>query len=327
MSKTYTSIVTHSDFDGVVCAALCNRAFDLSHIVFSSPTKIMRAQTQVRPTDIVCDLPYPLECGLWFDHHEGNLQDLRDRNIDYATIPGRFSIEKSCGRVVYDYIREHNLAFPDHLLPLVEICDVIDGFDYKNVAEWRAENPGHFIDAAIRAHKDFGESMKFLRRLVMLLATYPMEDVMEDEDVFDFQRNFRRDEEHMLKVIREKAAFLPQDTGKKLVIIDLTDFARQPHIVKNLAMIDYPEAEAILSVQNQFVSNTKTTTLIFSLSLSIKTNQMAHNKHCGNILQALNLGDGHGGAAGGRFEAASKAEMLKEKDRLISEIYERFAAQ
>ena len=77
----YNRIVTHSDFDGIVSAAICAYIFNINRFYFTGPRIIQEARVSVTQNDIVCDLPYPLECGLWFDHHEGNIEDVRFRGI------------------------------------------------------------------------------------------------------------------------------------------------------------------------------------------------------------------------------------------------------
>ena len=62
-------IITHNDFDGVVSAALCSAAFGCDRFVFTGPNAIARAEISITTDDAVCDLPYPLECGAWFDHN------------------------------------------------------------------------------------------------------------------------------------------------------------------------------------------------------------------------------------------------------------------
>lgn len=84
----YESIITHNDFDGVVSTVICSYVFKIDLIKFAGPSTISRAQITITEDDIVCDLPYPLKCGLWFDHHEGNLQELHYRNIDPVSIDG-----------------------------------------------------------------------------------------------------------------------------------------------------------------------------------------------------------------------------------------------
>ena len=102
----YEKIVTHNDFDGIVSASLCSWALKIQKVIFTGPMTIARSQITITEKDVVCDLPYPLQCGLWFDHHEGNLQDVMLRKIDVKSIPGRFDLKPSCSRVVFEYFSE-----------------------------------------------------------------------------------------------------------------------------------------------------------------------------------------------------------------------------
>jgi hypothetical protein len=102
----YEKIVTHNDFDGIISASLCAWALKIERILFAGPLTINKSQITITERDVVCDLPFPLQCGLWFDHHEGNLQELEYRRIDPKSIPGRFDLKPSCSRVVYEYFTE-----------------------------------------------------------------------------------------------------------------------------------------------------------------------------------------------------------------------------
>src|SRR4030067_2144361 len=99
-------IITHNDFDGLVSAAICLFALKINFIVFTGPRTVSEARISITDEDVVCDLPYPLECDLWFDHHEANLEELGFRKIDPASIKARFDIKDSCARVVYQYFWE-----------------------------------------------------------------------------------------------------------------------------------------------------------------------------------------------------------------------------
>jgi oligoribonuclease NrnB/cAMP/cGMP phosphodiesterase (DHH superfamily) len=99
----YKRIITHSDFDGVVSAAICGHIFNIDHYFFTGPRVIQESKIVITKKDIVCDLPPPLVYGLWFDHHEGNSEEIRSRGLDPDQIEGCFSLKPSCGRVIYDY--------------------------------------------------------------------------------------------------------------------------------------------------------------------------------------------------------------------------------
>ena len=96
----YNRIVTHDDFDGVVSAALAGYFLEISSVAFAGPGDITRSALSTGEGDIVCDLPYPLSCGMWFDHHEANLEEVKLRGIEPSEIPGLHYPAKSCARVI-----------------------------------------------------------------------------------------------------------------------------------------------------------------------------------------------------------------------------------
>ncbi|MBW2149415.1 MAG: hypothetical protein JRI22_20655 [Deltaproteobacteria bacterium] len=320
MVEASRKIVTHNDFDGIVSAAICSRALDVHRVMFTGPASITRSQVPIDTGDIVCDLPYPLACGLWFDHHAGNLEELKLRNIDPSSIPGRFELKDSCARVVFEYFAER-MELPGHFPPMVDEADIIDTFSYRTVDEWRKETPGRIISDSMKAQEPSPrQAVHYRRNLVQLLRDRPMEEVASRDFVLERFRSYRGDEERMLKLIRDAARFLPDDTEREIVILDLTRHNRKPTVVKNLAYMLYPDALAVLEVQNRFERGAKTNHLNFSMSLSLKLTGIEHRKDVGEIMSSLNLGDGHSGAAAGTLHCRSKAEMLKKKEEMLNKI-------
>ncbi len=324
----YKRIITHADFDGVVSAALCSRALNISFLMFTQPRLVAEARISITKEDIVCDLPYPLECGLWFDHHDGNLEELLHRNILLKEIPGKFEIKESCARVVYDYFLEKNIHFPEFISETIAEADKIDSFNYSSIEEWRAETPGKIIDASIKVKEPSAErKWEHLRNLVRHLQDRPIAEVAKMASVRKRYRQYREEEERMIEQIREEIQFLPQDKNHHVILLDLTHHNRRPFLFKQLAYLVHPEAQAVLLVSNVFEDTTKTNDLTFSMSLSLNMNKIEHNKDIGDIMRSLNLGSGHAGAAAGVINCDSKEEMLKKKNQLLNEIWDRFTSQ
>lgn len=317
----YESIITHNDFDGVVSAAICSRVFSIDRIKFAGPNDIANAALTITEKDIVCDLPYPLVCGLWFDHHEGNLEELRYRNIDVEQLPGRFDLQPSCARVVYNYFSEKE-NLPAFFEDLVTDADTIDSFQYNSIEEWREETPAKIIDSTIRLQVgDFSDKKKYLRRLIFLLRENPIEEIVPDVEIQSRYRQYQEEEKRMLDLIEKNSYFLPQDSQKELIILDFSSFTRSPKMIKNLAYLLFPDALAILEIRPIFRNKIKTTDLGLSLSLSINLNNQPHSFNVGEIMRELNLGDGHAGAAGGIIRSKTKPEMIKNKEKILNEIY------
>lgn len=323
----YQSIITHNDFDGVVSAALCSYVYKIDRIYFAGPGNIARADLTITENDIVCDLPYPLECGLWFDHHEGNLQELQYRNIDPDSIEGKFDLQPSCARVIFNYFKDDH-KLPDYFIPLVDETDKIDSFDFQSVEEWRVETPAKIIDATIRSRSgDTREKRRYLKRLVQWLRGNPVEQVAKNQEVAERYQVYLSEESEMLKIIEQNSYFLPQDKQNEIIVLDLTNFNRPGFVIKNLAYLLYPGTLAVLEVKNMFKRGIKSNDLSFSLSLSLNLNNEDHAKEVGEIMRELNIGDGHKGAAAGKMMCSSKNEMLKQKQFVMDRVFELWQEQ
>ena len=93
-------LVTRSDFDGLVCAALLKQLGMLDEILFVHPKDMQDGKVEVTERDITTNLPYVPGVHLAFDHHDSA------RRCASATSPSNHMIDPdamSAARVVYDY--------------------------------------------------------------------------------------------------------------------------------------------------------------------------------------------------------------------------------
>ena len=323
----YKSIITHNDFDGIVSASICSFVYRIDFIFFTGPSAITRSQTPVTKDDIVCDLPYPLECGLWFDHHEGNSQELEYRGIDVNSIAGSFELKPSCADVVYTYFsKTHRL--PAHFEDHVREANIIDAFDYKDLQDWRSETPGKIIDASIKIREDsIRAKNNYLKRLVLKLRKSSLAELAETPGVQDRYNQYLKQEGEIIQMIRQNAFFLPQDEKKEIVFLDFTAFNRRPYIIKNLAYLEYPDSLAVVEIQSLHRQGVKSNDISFSMSVSLNLKNMDHLKDVGEIMRELNLGDGHAGAAAGTLPNDSKQEMIKGKEETMDDVFRIWKAQ
>ena len=317
----YEKIITHSDFDGIVSGAICSVALGIRKIYFAGPSTITKSLIPISENDIVCDLPYPLSCGLWFDHHEGNLQELRYRKIDPATIRGRAGVSKSCARIVFEYFSERT-RLPEFIEDAVKEADIIDSFEYRSIEDWRKESPGKIIDNSLNIKESSRHTMdSYMRAILFLLTERSIEEVANTPKARERFEKYKREEEGMLRLIKESSTFMPNDQNCEIVLLDLTKYSRMPSVIKNLAYLIYPDALAVLQISNLFERNTKKNDLSFSMSLSIALKSTAHSKDVGEIMRTLNIGDGHKGAGAGTVYSKSKQEMLEKKALITEKIF------
>jgi hypothetical protein len=314
--------------DGVVSAGICAHAFGVTHVRFAGPNAIVRGDIVTREQDIVCDLPYPPVCGLWFDHHVGNMEDLLYRKVSADDIPGRFAPARSCSRVIYEYCADNAIGLPPYFEDTVEETDVIDSFDYQSVEEWRRETPGKLVDYSIKANSsNLRTTYQYMRRLVLWIRDFPLADIASLPEVRARVSQYKREEQKMLRLIDNDAAFLRYDLGHDIVILDLTKHKRRPNVIKNLAYLRFPDANAVLEVSNLYDRGAKTTHLAFSMSLGITVKNSTPGKDVGEIMRALNIGDGHRGAGAGVVYTKSKADMITTKETMLQRIYDLWIAQ
>ena len=92
-------LVTRSDFDGLVCAALLKQLGMLDDILFVHPKDMQDGMVELTHRDITTNLPYVPGVHLAFDHHGSELDRL-DETADNHVISAE---AMSAARVVYDH--------------------------------------------------------------------------------------------------------------------------------------------------------------------------------------------------------------------------------
>jgi nanoRNase/pAp phosphatase (c-di-AMP/oligoRNAs hydrolase) len=127
-------LVTRSDFDGLVCAALLKEMGILEDILFVHPKDMQDGKVEIGPGDITTNLPYVPGVGLAFDHHTSETLRVVDAPENHILSP----TAKSAARVVYDYYGGAE-RFPNIS---AEMMDAVDKADSAEFTEDEILNPG-----------------------------------------------------------------------------------------------------------------------------------------------------------------------------------------
>ncbi|GLR63380.1 exopolyphosphatase [Marinospirillum insulare] len=136
MSKKYR-LVTRSDFDGLVCAALLKHLDLIDDIQFVHPKDMQDGSIEIGANDITTNLPYVAGCYLSFDHHLSETvrnEVLADNHIIDAEAP-------SAARVVWQYYGGHK-AFPE---AWDEMMAAVDKGDAAQFNEDEVLNPDDWV--------------------------------------------------------------------------------------------------------------------------------------------------------------------------------------
>jgi nanoRNase/pAp phosphatase (c-di-AMP/oligoRNAs hydrolase) len=98
LDRTYR-LVTRSDFDGLVCAALLKELGILDEILFVHPKDVQDGKVELTADDVTTNLPYSSEVALAFDHHSSERQRVPGDAGNRVMVADA----DSAARVVYDH--------------------------------------------------------------------------------------------------------------------------------------------------------------------------------------------------------------------------------
>jgi len=123
--STQFRLVTRSDFDGLVCAALLKHLKLIDEILFVHPKDMQDGKVAISPRDITTNLPYVASCHLAFDHHLS--ETISNQAIDNHIIDAE---APSAARVVWRHYGGHS-AFPAAWDEMMEAVDKADAAQFS----------------------------------------------------------------------------------------------------------------------------------------------------------------------------------------------------
>lgn len=190
-------LLTRSDFDGLVCAALLKELDIIDEIRFVHPKDMQDGRISITDSDITANLPYVEGVFIAFDHHISEVSRVISppNHIVYPNSP-------SAARVVFEYYGAEE-RFKNIPSSLMEAVDIADSAKYtmeqiKNPTGWRLL--GFIMDArtGLGRFKNFRiNNYDLMMKLVDLCRTTEVEDILNDPDVkervdlyFDHQDKF-----------------------------------------------------------------------------------------------------------------------------------------
>ncbi|NTW49829.1 MAG: exopolyphosphatase [Chlorobiales bacterium] len=91
-------LLTRLDFDGLACATLLKEVTEIDTVEFCHPKDMQDGKIHVTKNDIITNLPYHPDSGVWFDHHSSEAA-----RHGATSFTGRYEIAPSTARVVYNH--------------------------------------------------------------------------------------------------------------------------------------------------------------------------------------------------------------------------------
>jgi nanoRNase/pAp phosphatase (c-di-AMP/oligoRNAs hydrolase) len=186
-------LVTRSDFDGLVCAALLKELGILDDIKFVHPKDMQDGLVELTDKDITTNLPYVPGVHLSFDHHDSEAIRVEDSPENHVIVPGA----KSAARVVYDYFGGAAVfkAVGEDIMAAVDKADAAD-FSREDILEPQGWDYISFImdpRTGLGRFRDFRISnYQLMMQLIDMITERSIEEILLSPDVAERVELYRR---------------------------------------------------------------------------------------------------------------------------------------
>ena len=241
-------VVTRADFDGLVCAAIITAMEEIDSFLFVEPKFMQDGKVEVRPGDIIANLPYHPNCSLWFDHHITNKAPGFGEN---SIVPGKgaFRLAPSAARVVYEYYVAVEGAWKRDALKILNsdrfkyLLQETDRVDAALLAPEDVLHPRGYVLISMTIDGVRPEDEPYWIRLIELLRDVPVEEILKDPDVK------RRCQEVLDSQERLKQILLQRTTIKgNVIFVDLRGVKDLPEGNRFLVYTLFPKGNISLKI-------------------------------------------------------------------------------
>ncbi len=280
-------ILTHDDLDGIASAVLLSLALKIKDIKIQDVDNSIN----INKNTIISDLPYHKNCYMWFDHHISNKTNKKFK--------GKFELEKSCARVIYNYF---NKRFPKYYKELVKKVDKADSGDYT-IKDIKAYNPIYLIDRItfLSIFNNKKDKILFFKKLRNhLLNQRKFNDLLKDKQIKRLIKNVKDTDRISLSFIK-KQGFIKDNT----LIIDSSNY--QGIFNPFFIYTKYPKCKYVLIITRRERRKRNKLGFLLIFNKFYKTNKILN---LGKICKKYG-GNGHKTIGGFRIKLEDKEKVIK----------------
>lgn len=233
-------LVTRGDLDGLTSAVIITMKEPIDEIVLVHPQDITDKRIEIRTDDILANVPYHPNCGMWFDHHL--LTDSNEKPP--ADVKGRYGLAPSAARLVYDYYLEREPDDPA-LLRLQTLVQETDRLDAAQLTPADVEHPRDYIllGYTIDSRTGLGDFDAYFRHLIDWLKTMSIEEILQQPEVRARVERIRNEQEQFERLLARNSFQL-----NNVVVTDLREVDQLPAGNRFLVYSLFPETNVSLRV-------------------------------------------------------------------------------
>ncbi len=263
-------LLTRSDFDGSVCAAILEELGVVDEILYIHPKDLQDNKIKVTENDVIANVPFVEGCGLWFDHHSSEHERLRLE----GEFKGASEMAPSAAEVIYNYYSK-NEAYADKLKKFEQLVTIVGVADSAAFNKQDILNPAGWTMLAFIADPRTGLGYKrnfrisnfdLMKRLPKLLRTKSVDEILAMPD-FQERILMYREENEKYRQLLTKIAQIKGDA----ILIDFRGVEEIPVGNRFMEYILFPEQNisiriadgrdkefAMISVGHSIINKTST---------------------------------------------------------------------
>jgi len=233
-------LVTRSDFDGSVCAALLLELGLVDGILYIHPKDLQDNKIEVTGDDILANVPFVEGCGLWFDHHSSEHERLKLE----GKFKGASELEPSAAQVIYEYYKKDQVA-AGKLKKFEDLIKIVGIADSAQFSKDDILNPTDWIMLAFIADPRTGlgykrsfriSNFELMKKLPEYLRSKTAEEILA---LPDFQERVQvyHEETSKYKALLARTTRIEGDA----ILIDFRGIAENPVGNRFMEYVLYPE--------------------------------------------------------------------------------------
>ena len=283
-------LITRGDLDGLACAVIITSHETISEIVLVHPQDITDRLVEVTADDIIANLPYHPDCGLWFDHHLLTSSNRRPE----GEFRGRYAQAPSAALLVWEHFGK-DPRFAD----LVEETNRLDSAQLTHDDVLRPERYillGYTIDS----RTGLGAFETYFRQCVEWVKTLPIEEVLRKPMVAERVQRLREEDRNFRRTLL--------DSSRLVGNVVFTDFRNEVILpIGNRFLVYTLFPKANVSVRVHWGPDRKFVVVAVAHSIFDRTCQTK----VGELLSRYG-GGGHAGAGSAPIPTAEADEKIAE---------------
>jgi len=231
-------LVTRPDLDGLTCGVLLSECETIDAVELVHPQDVAERRVTITAQDVIANLPYRPECGMWFDNHL--LTD--PKAMPPTGFKGRYGKAPSAARLVYEYYLQGHPQIARH----EKLVSETDRLDSAQLTLEDVVSPAGFVllGLTLDPRTGLGSLREYFDELLPALRTRPIDEVLALPSVRERAARMREQDQAFRDVARAHSRV----EGHVVV----TDFrAVDPIPVGNrfLVFTLFPEASAAVRIQ------------------------------------------------------------------------------